>query len=80
LGEAHRQILMPTREASQSRIALITAYTFLELALEKVLHELSEDGLANVHFSFSRAAFKKTAEIAPEETEKSSNRKIEPYP
>ena len=42
--------------------------------------ELSEDGLANVHFSFSRATFKKTSEIAPEETEKSSNRKIEPYP
>jgi hypothetical protein len=34
---------------------LITAYTLLELVSGKVLHELCENGLANVHYSLSRA-------------------------
>jgi hypothetical protein len=34
---------------------LIAAYAFLELVSGKVLHELSENGLANVHSSLSRA-------------------------
>jgi hypothetical protein len=34
---------------------LIAAYAFPELVSGKVLHELSENGLANVHSSLSRA-------------------------
>jgi hypothetical protein len=33
---------------------LITAYAFLELVAGKMLHELSENGLANVHYPLSR--------------------------
>jgi hypothetical protein len=35
---------------------MITTYTFLELVSGKVLHELSENGLANVHYPLSRRA------------------------
>jgi prophage antirepressor-like protein len=55
LGKAHRQILIPTREPSKARIALIAAYAFLKLVSGKVLHELRKNGLANVHPSLSRA-------------------------
>jgi hypothetical protein len=55
LGEAHRQILIPTRESSKACITSIAAHAFLELVPGKVLHELSENGLANVHYSLSRA-------------------------
>jgi hypothetical protein len=53
LGETHRQVLIQTRETSKARIAFITGYAFLKLVPGKLLHELSEDGLANVHSSLS---------------------------
>jgi hypothetical protein len=53
LGETHRQVLIQTRETSKSRIAFITGNAFLKLEPGKLLHELSENGLANVHYSLS---------------------------
>jgi hypothetical protein len=53
LGETHRQVLIQARETSQSRIAFITGYAFLKLEPGKLLHELSENSLANVHYSLS---------------------------
>jgi len=56
LSETHRQKLLPTRETFLLIIAVITGYTLLELVPRKVLHELREDSLANVHPSLSAIA------------------------
>jgi hypothetical protein len=53
LSEAHRQKLVPTGKALLLMIAMIPAYTLLELVPGKMLHELRENSLAKVHYSLS---------------------------
>ncbi len=49
LGEGHRQILIPTAEASQPEVALITLDATTELPVGKKADQLREDGAALVH-------------------------------
>ena len=49
LGEGHRQILIPTREASRSRIAAVPSDTTAKLAIRQEAQQLREDGSALVH-------------------------------
>src|SRR3974377_1352889 len=49
LGEGHRQILIPTAEASQPEVALITLDATTELPVGKKVDKLREDGAALVH-------------------------------
>lgn len=56
LSEAHRQKLVPAGKALLLMIAVIPAYTLLELVPWKVLHELRENSLAKVHPSLSAIA------------------------
>jgi hypothetical protein len=49
LRECHRQIVVPTREASRVGVATISDYAFLELLARSMSEELREDGAAGVH-------------------------------
>jgi hypothetical protein len=49
LRKGHRQILIPTREASQPRIAAVARHTAPELAVRQEADQLREDGSALVH-------------------------------
>src|SRR5271166_1430477 len=49
LGEGHRQILIPTAEASQPEVALITLDATTELPVGKKADQLREDGAALIH-------------------------------
>src|ERR1035437_2147755 len=49
LREGHRQVLVPTREASRVGIAAIASYAFLEFLAWGVRDQLGEDGAAGVH-------------------------------
>ena len=56
LSEAHCQKLVPTGKALLLMITVIPTYTLLELVPRKMLHELRENSLANVHPSLSAIA------------------------
>jgi hypothetical protein len=56
LREAHRQKLVPARESSIVRVASIARHTFLKLVPWQVIHELSENSLADIHPSLSAIA------------------------
>jgi hypothetical protein len=49
LRKGHRQILVPTREASQPRIAAVARHAAPELAIRQEAHQLGEHGSALIH-------------------------------
>jgi hypothetical protein len=49
LREDHRQILVPTGETAQVRVAAVSANAFLKLFVRQVLYDLREYGAACVH-------------------------------
>jgi hypothetical protein len=49
LGKGHRQILIPTREASRPRISAIPSDTTTKLAIRQEAQQLREDGSTLVH-------------------------------
>jgi hypothetical protein len=49
LGEAHRQILVPTREASRSGIPAVSSHATTKFAIGQKAQQLREDGSALVH-------------------------------
>jgi hypothetical protein len=51
LSERHRQ-MVPAREASKVSIPSIARQTLLKLVGRQVIHELSEDGSAEIHATF----------------------------
>src|SRR5947208_12933261 len=53
LGECHRQILIAAREASSMSITAIARDALLELVGGPMVHQLSEDSLAEIHPSLS---------------------------
>jgi hypothetical protein len=53
LGEAHRQILVPTGEAPVASIAAIALHASLKFLVRKMLHPLREDRAPSVHQALS---------------------------
>jgi len=53
LGKGHRQVLVPTREASWPRISAVTSNATAELTIRQETHQLGEYGLALIHASLS---------------------------
>jgi hypothetical protein len=51
LSKTHRQQLVPAREASQVRIAVIPRDALLKLFVGQAFDQLREDGAADVHRS-----------------------------
>jgi hypothetical protein len=49
LREGHRQILIPAREASRSRIAAVARHATAELAIRQKAQQLGEDSPTLVH-------------------------------
>src|SRR5450631_4396913 len=49
LGKGHRQILIPTREASRPRISAVPSDTTAKLAIRQEAQQLREDGSTLVH-------------------------------
>jgi hypothetical protein len=49
LSESHRQILIPTRQASVVTIAIIARHTLLEFDVREVGDQLRENGSADIH-------------------------------
>src|ERR1022692_2242645 len=49
LGKGHRQILIPTREASRPRISTVASDTTAKLAIRQKAQQLREDGSTLVH-------------------------------
>src|ERR1035437_9133741 len=49
LGKGHRQILIPTREASRPRISAVASDTSPKLAIRQKAQQLREDGSTLVH-------------------------------
>jgi hypothetical protein len=49
LREGHRQILIPAREASRSRIALVASHAATKLAIRQEAQQLGEDSPPLVH-------------------------------
>jgi hypothetical protein len=49
LRKGHRQVLIPAREASRSRIAAVTRYASTELAIRQKAQQLGEDSPTLVH-------------------------------
>jgi hypothetical protein len=49
LREDHRQILIPTGETAQVRVAAVSANAFLKFFVRQVLYDLGEYGAACVH-------------------------------
>jgi hypothetical protein len=77
LSESHRQILVPAREASKVSVASIARHTLLKLVERQVIHELREDGPAEVHSTFSaKTSMAGDRGFAPGSALKISNRKI----
>ena len=56
LGKGHRQILIPTREASRSRISAVPSDTTAKLAIRQETQQLGEHRAALVHEPLSDAA------------------------
>ena len=56
LSEGHRQILVAARETSLVGIAAVAGHTFLELVGGQMIHQLSENSLADIHPSLSAIA------------------------
>jgi hypothetical protein len=56
LGKSHRQILIPTREASWPGISVVPSDTTAKLAIRQKAQQLREDGAALVHEPLSAAA------------------------
>jgi len=56
LGKGHRQILIPTREASRPRISAVPSDTPAKLAIRQKAQQLREDRAALVHEPLSDAA------------------------
>jgi hypothetical protein len=54
LREGHRKILIPTREASRSRIAAVTRHATPELTIRQKAQQLGKDGSALIHGPLSR--------------------------
>jgi hypothetical protein len=55
LGEGHRQVLIPTRKASRSRISAVPSDTTAKLAIWQKAQQLREDRAALVHEPLSAA-------------------------
>jgi NADP-dependent 3-hydroxy acid dehydrogenase YdfG len=53
LSKGHRQVLIPTGEASRSHIPVVSSYTASKLAIRQEAQQLREDGSALVHSSLS---------------------------
>jgi hypothetical protein len=53
LREAHRQILVPAREASPASITTITRHASTELAIRQEAQQLRKDSAALIHRSLS---------------------------
>jgi len=51
LGKGHRQILIPTREASRPRISVVSSDTTPKLAIRQEAQQLREDSSALIHAS-----------------------------
>jgi hypothetical protein len=49
LGKAHRQILIPTREASRPRISAVSFHATAKFAIGQESQQLREDGSALIH-------------------------------
>jgi len=49
LGKRHRQILIPTREASRPRISTVPSDATAKLAIRQEAQQLGEDGSTLVH-------------------------------
>jgi hypothetical protein len=49
LGKAHRQVLIPTREASRSGISAVPSHATTKFAIGQKAQQLREDGSALVH-------------------------------
>jgi hypothetical protein len=49
LREGHRQVLIPAREASRSRIALVASHATTELSIRQEAQQLGEDSPALIH-------------------------------
>ena len=49
LSETHRQQLVPTREASESRVAVIARDALLKFFAGQVLDQLRENGATDIH-------------------------------
>jgi hypothetical protein len=49
LGKGHRQILIPTREASRPHISAVSSYATAKLAIRQEAQQLREDGSALIH-------------------------------
>src|ERR1035437_9932166 len=56
LGKGHRQILIPTREASRSSISAVPSDTTAKLAIRQEAQQLREHRAALVHEPLSAAA------------------------
>jgi len=56
LGKGHRQILIPTREASRPRVSAVPSDTTAKLAIRQKTQQLREDRAALVHEPLSAAA------------------------
>jgi len=56
LGKGHRQILIPTREASRPRISAVPSDATAKLAIRQETQQLREYRAALVHEPFSTAA------------------------
>ena len=53
LREGHRQILIPTREASRTRISALSSHATAKLAIGQKAQQLREDGSALIHAPLS---------------------------
>src|SRR5580658_875438 len=53
LGEAHRQILVPTREASRTRISAVSSHATAKFPIRQKAQQLREDGSTLVHAPLS---------------------------
>jgi hypothetical protein len=56
LGEGHRQILIPTREASRPRISAVPSDTTAKLAIRQETQQLGKHRAALVHEPLSASA------------------------
>jgi mRNA-degrading endonuclease toxin of MazEF toxin-antitoxin module len=68
LGESHRQILVPAREASRASIATVTRHAPTELAIRQETQQLRKDSSALVHRSLSPAWKAFAVQIAASQT------------
>jgi hypothetical protein len=51
LGKGHRQILIPTGEASPPHVSVVSSHTTSKLAIRQEAQQLGEDGSTLIHAS-----------------------------